>query len=179
MCYMHGTVKEREVICRAKEWHLSRQFRACVPAIRIMSLLHSYTQQTSNPVLSVSNIDESSISWPCSSLESARNVDELKTDHLLAYMIQRVLHLHDFLTTFTTQCRTKTIDMIALLWSTTVKTSSFIEDETRLNTMGMDLTSQHAENLHRNLSGFNLELDKVLRDGNCFFRSVARQIPTY
>ena len=60
--------------------------------------------------------------------------------------------------------------MIALLWSTTVKTCSFIEDETRLNTLGMDLTSQHAEKLHRNLSGFNLELDKAIRDGNCFFK---------
>ena len=45
--------------------------------------------------------------------------------------------------------------------------------------MGMDLTSQQAENLHRNLSGFNLKLDKVIRDGNFFFKSVARQIPTY
>lgn len=45
--------------------------------------------------------------------------------------------------------------------------------------MGMDLTSQHAENLYRNLSGFNLELDKVVRDGNCFFKSVARQISAY
>ena len=94
-------------------------------------------------------------------------------------MIQRLLHLQDFLTSFNTQCKTKTVDMIALLWSTTVKTSSFIEDETRLNTIDMDLTSQHAENLHRNLSGFNLELDKVRRDGNCFLKSVARQIPTY
>ena len=56
--------------------------------------------------------------------------------------------------------------MIALLRSTTVKISSFIEDETRLNTMGMNLTSQHAENWYRNLSGFYLELDKVVRDGN-------------
>ena len=60
-----------------------------------------------------------------------------------------------------------------------MKTSSFIEDETSLNTIGMDLTSQHAENMHRNLSGFNLELDEVIRDGNCFFKSVARQMPTY
>ena len=173
--------------CKRKGSHLQSKRVAPVPPIQSVCTCDQdnesppqlHMKQTSNPVLSVSNIDESSISLPCSSLESARNVDEVKTDHLLAYMIQRVLHLHDFLTTFTTQCRAKTIDMIALLWSTTVKTSSFIEDETRLNTMGMDLTSQHAENLHRNLSGFNLELDKVLRDGNCFFKSVARQIPTY
>ena len=70
--------------------------------------------------------------------------------------------------------------MIALLWSTTVKNSSFIEDEPRLNTMGMDLTSQHAENLHRNLSGFNLELNKVIMHANSIFlKSVARQISKY
>lgn len=51
-------------------------------------------------------------------------IGKLKTDHILAYMIQRVLHLQDFLTSFTTQCKTKTVDMIALLWSTTVKISS-------------------------------------------------------
>lgn len=70
--------------------------------------------------------------------------------------------------------------MIALLWSTTVKNSSFIEDEPRLNTMGMDLTSHHAENLHRNLSGFNLELNKVILHANSIFlKSVARQISKY
>ena len=83
-----------------------------------MSPSQQHMKQTSNPVLEVSNIEKSAISSPCSSSESAKNVDELKTDHLLAYMIQRVLHLRDFLTSFTTHCKTKTVDMIALLWST-------------------------------------------------------------
>ena len=173
--------------CKRKGSHLQSKRVAPVPPVQSVctcdennvSPSQPHMKQASNPVLSVSNIEESSTSSPCSSSGSAKNIDKLKTDHLLAYMIQRILHLQDFLTSFNTQCKTKTVDMIALLWSTTLKTSSFIEDETRLNTIGMDLTSQHAENLHRNLSGFNLELDKVRRDGNCFFKSVARQIPTY
>ena len=32
------------------------------------------------------------------------------------------------------------------------------------------------DNLIRNLSGFNLEVDKIERDGNCFFRAVASQL---
>lgn len=47
-----------------------------------------HMKRTFNLVLSVGNIEESVISSPCSSSESAKNVDELKTDHLLAYMIQ-------------------------------------------------------------------------------------------
>ena len=173
--------------CKRKGIHLLNKRVTPVPPVESVSIYdqgnvspsQQHMKQTSNPVLAVSNIEESSISSPCSSSESAKNVDELKTDHLLAYMTQRVLHLRDFLTSFTTQCKTKTVDMIALLWSTNVKTSSFIEDETRLNAMGMDLTSQHALNLYRNLSSFNLELDNVVRDGNCFSKSVARQISTY
>ena len=32
------------------------------------------------------------------------------------------------------------------------------------------------DNLIRNLSGLNLEVDKIERDGNCFFRAVASQL---
>ena len=57
-------------------------------------------------------------------------MEELKTITLLEYIIRRVLHLQDFyLRTLSAQCKTKTVDMVALLWSTGVKTSSFIEDE--------------------------------------------------
>ena len=44
-----------------------------------------HMKQTSNPVLAESNIEESSISSPCSSSESAKKVDEVKTDHLLSF----------------------------------------------------------------------------------------------
>ena len=45
-----------------------------------------------------------------------------------------------------------------------------------MNSLELDLTAQHMDNLIRNLSGFNLEVDKIERDGNCFFRAVASQL---
>lgn len=142
-----------------------------------VSAAQPHMNQTKHKVLS-SNIKGSTISAPSSYLVG-KKVEELKTDTVLEYIIRRVLHLQDFLSNFGAQCNTKTVDMMALLWSTGVNTSSFIEDESELNTMGMDMTSQHAENLQRNLSGLNLELDKVAEDGNCYFRAVVRQLPKY
>ena len=45
-----------------------------------------------------------------------------------------------------------------------------------MNSLELDLTAQHMDNLIRNLSGFNLEVDKIERDGNCFFKAVASQL---
>ena len=44
-----------------------------------------------------------------------------------------------------------------------------------MNPLKLDLTTQHMDNLIRNLSGFNVEVDKIERDGNYFFRAVASQ----
>ncbi|CAH3166877.1 unnamed protein product [Pocillopora meandrina] len=79
-------------------------------------------------------------------------VERLKTRSIVDYIIQRVLHLQDFMDAFTERCKNKTVDILAFLWST-------------------NLTAQHMDNLIRNLSGFNLEVDKIERDGNCFFQS--------
>lgn len=173
--------------CKRKGSHL--QSKRVVPVLPIRSVrpcdqdnassIQLHMKQTSNTALSVSDIESSSTSTPCSSFESAKNVEELKSDTLLAYMIRRILHLQDFMSAFAAQCKNKTVDMVALLWTAATQTSGFIEEETMLNTMGVDLTFQRAENLHRNLSGFNLELDKVSKDGNCFFRAVAKQLPKY
>lgn len=42
--------------------------------------------------------------------------------------------------------------------------------------MELNLTPQHKDNLLRNLTGFNLQLDPINKDGNCFFRATARQL---
>jgi len=39
----------------------------------------------------------------------------------------------------------------------------------------MDLPSQHSEDSERNLSGLNLEIDTVEKDGNCFLTSMSKQ----
>ena len=72
--------------------------------------------------------------------------------------------------------KNKTVDILAFLWSTGLKTEKFIEVEKKMNSLELDLTAQHMDNLIRNLSGFNLEVDKIERDGNCFFRAVASQL---
>ena len=74
------------------------------------------------------------------------------------------------------RCKNKTVDVLAFLWSTGLKTKKFIEVEKKMNSLELDLTAQHMDNLIRNLSGFNLEVDKIERDGNCFFRAVASQL---
>ena len=45
-----------------------------------------------------------------------------------------------------------------------------------MNTLELELTDQHRDNMIRNLSGLNLVVDEVDRDGDCFFRATARQL---
>ena len=111
-----------------------------------------------------------------SNVNFPRLVKRLETRSIVDYIIQRVLHLQDFMDAFTERCKNKTVDILAFLWSTSLKTEKFIEVEKKMNSLELDLTAQHMDNLIRNLSGFNLEVDKIERDGNCFFRAVASQL---
>ena len=54
------------------------------------------------------------------------------------------------------RCKTRAVDILAFLWSISVKTEMFIEEEKRMNSLELDLTALHMDNLIRNLSGFNL-----------------------
>ena len=107
---------------------------------------------------------------------SEKGLDEVKTETVLNYIIQRVLYLQDFFSSITARCKNKSLDMISLLWSTGLTVGKLMEDESKLNSLGLDLTAQHSDNLTRNLSGLNLTVDKVAGDGNCYFRAVARQL---
>ena len=78
--------------------------------------------------------------------------------------------------TFRERCKNKTVDILAFLWSTSLKTENFIEVKKKMNSLELDLTAQHMDNLIRNLSSLNLEVDKIERDGDCFFRAVASQL---
>ena len=111
-----------------------------------------------------------------SNVNFPRLVERLKTRSIIDYIIQRVLHLQDFMDTFRERCKNKTVDILAFLWSTSLKTENFIEVEKKMNSLELDLTAQHMDNLIRNLSGLNLEVDKIERDGDCFFRAVASQL---
>ena len=91
----------------------------------------------------------------CRSTRSNMNlpglVEQLKTQIIVDYIIQRVLHLQDFLDAFTERCKTRTVDILAFLWSTSVKTENFIEEEKKMNSLELYLTAQHMDNLIRNL----------------------------
>ena len=87
-----------------------------------------------------------------------------------------MLHIKDFINSWTAQCNNKTVDLIDLLWSTNLSALDLCEHESKLNTTELDLTAQHKDNLIRNLSGFSLQLDSIEKDGNCFFRETARQL---
>ena len=100
---------------------------------------------------------------------SAIKVEQLKTLSVLNYIIQRVIHIQDFKNSFTERCKNKAVDVLAFLWYVGVKTGDLIEAEKQMNFLGLDLTAQHRDNLVRNLSGLNLEVARIERDGNCFF----------
>ena len=44
----------------------------------------------------------------------------------------------------------------------------------KMNSSKLDLTAQHMDNLMRNLSGFNLEVDKIAKNGNFFSEQLPR-----
>ena len=98
---------------------------------------------------------------------SAIKIEQLKTLSVLNYIIQRVLHVQNFINSFTERCKYKAVDVLAFLWSVGVKTGDLIEAEKQMNFLGLDLTAQHRDNLVRNLSGLNLEVARI-EDGNCF-----------
>ncbi|CAH3165526.1 unnamed protein product [Porites lobata] len=77
---------------------------------------------------------------------------------------------------WTKKCNNKTIDLIGLLWKINLPAGNLYEQESKLNVMELNLTPQHKDNLLRNLTGFNLQLDPINKDGNCFFRATARQL---
>lgn len=45
-----------------------------------------------------------------------------------------------------------------------------------MNSIELSLTTQHEDNMTRNLSGYDLKVDPIKTDGNCFFRAMARQL---
>ena len=111
---------------------------------------------------------------------SANCIGELKTDAVLHYILRRMLQIQEFYYCFTKKCENKTFDLIALLWSVKASTVDFSEQESSYSDlMEFDLTPQHRDDLLRNLSGFNLELDGIPKDGNCFFRATVRQLKKY
>ena len=179
---MHGTANVKEKAYTIKEQLQSYQARP----LNWTTILHLYTQQHMKPTSawSTSAVTEKrccSVIVPSVQVPggSTKTVDGIKTETVLNHIIQRKLYLQDFFTSIKERYKNKSLDLIAFLWSTGATKGDLIEGESKLNVMGIDLTPQHSDNLARNLAGLNLTVDKVIRDGNCFFRAVARQLGKY
>lgn len=97
---------------------------------------------------------------------TVKTVEELENDSVLNYILERALHIQEFITSWTTKCNNKTIDLIGLLWKINLPAGNLYEQESKLNVMELNLTPQHKDNLLRNLTGFNLQLDPINKDGN-------------
>ena len=105
----------------------------------------------------------------------ANSVEELKEESILVYILQRMVHIQDIFNSWTAHCNNKTVSLIDLIWRINLALD-LGEHESKVNTIELDLTTQHNDNLIRNLLGFNLQLDANEKDGNCFFRATARQL---
>ena len=92
---------------------------------------------------------------------SATSVEELKEDSVLVYILERALHLHEFINCLTTKCRNKTMDLIDLLWQRNVPAANLFEQESMLNRIELSLNTQHRDNMTRNLSGYDLKVDPI------------------
>ena len=106
----------------------------------------------------------------------ANSVKELQEESILVYILQRMVHIQDIFNSWMAHCNNKTVSLVDLIWRTNLAALDLCEHESKVNTIELDLTTQHNDNLIRNLLGFNLQLDANEKDGNCFFRATARQL---
>ena len=67
-------------------------------------------------------------------------VEELRTGDNVNFIIQKVLHLQEFISSFSERCKNKTVDVLALLWSKHTETENLVEREAKMNRLGLDLT---------------------------------------
>lgn len=102
-------------------------------------------------------------------------INSLKSEATVKHVVERILHLQDFLSVLKERCKNKTVDILSLILSSPTP-QQMIDKESEDNFLNFDLTAQHNDNLLRNLSSFNLELDAMPKDGNCLFRSLVRQV---
>ena len=89
--------------------------------VRVPSHMTAVESTTKLPVLMFPSVSENSshasrTPRTSSIFGSATSVEELKEDSVLVYILERVLHLHEFINCLTTKCRNKTVDLIDLLW---------------------------------------------------------------
>ena len=60
---------------------------------------------------------------------TVKTVEELENDSVLNYILERALHIQEFITSWTTKCNNKTIDLIGLLWKINLPAGNLYEQE--------------------------------------------------
>lgn len=132
--------------------------------------------QSCSSAVAKSNTERSAAQFATSHSGLANSVEDMKNETCVSYILQRVSHYQEFFNILTDKCKNKALDMIASLWLQNVTLEALIKEESELNVVGTDMAAQHRDNLMRNLSGFDLEVDEIAKDGNCFFRATVRQL---
>ena len=92
-----------------------------------------------------------------------KTVEKLRTGDILDHIIQKVLRLQDFISSFNGRCKNKKGGCLCSPVVIHMKTGNLVENELKMNTSGLDLTAQHRDNMIRNFSGLDLVVDEVDR----------------
>ena len=95
--------------------------------------------------LEISHAEDFMSTW--SNVNFPGLVEQLKTNSIVDYIIQRVLHLQDFMDAFTERCKNKTVDILAFLWSTSLETGKFIEVEKKMNSLECQTKCHNTKNV--------------------------------
>lgn len=114
---------------------------------------------------------------------STNKVEDLKNDVVLNYVLNRVLHLNDVLSSVDKKCISRSFDIFNFPFSDIKRMVQVIHEQTRppgnenSNYTGIFAEMNH-DCLQRHLSAFALQLDRVPGDGNCCFTSIVKALHT-
>ena len=171
--------------CKRKGKSLQSKRTGPIPPIEVLSSIHvplnsqkhmKTSTQSCSSAVAKSNTERSAAQFATSHSGLANSVEDMKNETCVSYILQRVSHYQEFFNILTDKCKNKALDMIASLWLQNVTLEALIKEESELNVVGTDMAAQHRDNLMRNISGFDLEVDEIAKDGNCFFRATVRQL---
>ena len=129
--------------------------------------------------------DNFSVSSPFTPMEVssgvfADRVEDLKSDAVLNYTLNRVLHLTDVLTSIEKKCTSRAFDILNFPFSDVKRMVQAFRGNVSSEDSDIDGKGLYAEMnrdcLRRHLSAFGLELDQVPGDGDCCFASIVKEL---
>ena len=105
--------------------------------------------------------------------ESGEDIDDLCSETVAESLIDSAIRTNDIVTSFSRNSVNRSYNSAELLLLADIPNALTFE-----NTYVVDdpTIQEHEDRLRRNLSGFDLEIDEVARDGDCAFRSIVRML---